>query len=275
MLENNKLLIDKACPMCKIYARGFEKIKLIDDKTVTYYQEAEPETFDKIDAKRAMNEVALVNTENGDVVYGAKAFTTILSQNRKWLNVFFDWGPIRWFIQQLYWFISYNRHVMAGPRELNASRACIPETKASYRWLYILSVALITGLILNQFSYLLADAFGVSHNNWREYLICFGQIGWQFTLLSIIRPGKKLDYLGNMSTVSFIGAILLLPVILLSQVITLNGFVLGSIFMLVVSYMLSMHYQRTKKMQLPITITAYWLLYRVGWLIVILWIELI
>ena len=67
MLKNNKLLIDKNCPMCRIYGKGFTKLKLVDDQTVIDYQTAEEKIFAQIDQERAKSEVALYDTVSGKI----------------------------------------------------------------------------------------------------------------------------------------------------------------------------------------------------------------
>lgn len=261
--------------MCQLYAKGFEKVRLIDKDTVSYYQTSEAQVFEKIDAERATSEVALVNMENGEVVYGEAAFTTILSQNNKWLKTFFQNALVAGMIRQLYRFISLNRHVITGPRIIEGSRDCTPEINGFYRWFYIIIVAMTTGLILNHFATSLFQELGWIHYGWREYAICFGQIIWQGGLLSKMSRQKRLDYLGNMSTVSLVGAFLLVPTIMLDQWIDLSASFLIVNFLFVVGIMLFMHLRRTLKLNLPVAVTLSWMLYRVIWLAVILSIAFI
>jgi len=38
MITNHKLLVDRDCPMCRAYGKAFVKFKLVDEKTIHYYQ---------------------------------------------------------------------------------------------------------------------------------------------------------------------------------------------------------------------------------------------
>lgn len=256
--------------MCQLYAKGFEKARLIDKDTVSYYQTTESAVFEKIDAERATSEVALVNMENGEVVYGEAAFTTILSHENKWLKAFFQNTLVSWVIRRLYRFISFNRHVITGPKIIEGSRDCAPEINGFYRWFYIVAVALTTGLILNNFTIQLFQELGWVHDGWREYAICFGQIIWQGGLIAHMSRQKRLDYLGNMSTVSLIGGLLLVPTLIWNHWVDLSAYFLILNFMIVVGIMLYLHFRRTSKLNLPVMVTLSWMLYRMIWLIVIL-----
>jgi len=75
-------------------------------------------------------------------------------------------------------------------------------------------VALFTGWILNSYIFHINTAFNLAHSPWRELAVCIGQVLWQGAAIYFIFREKFWDYLGNMSTVSLIGGLLLLPVLL-------------------------------------------------------------
>jgi hypothetical protein len=106
------------------------------------------------------------------------------------------------------------------------------------------------------------EEIGWSHYWWREFIICFVQIVWQGMSLYKHSQKKRLDYLGNMSTISLIGALLLAPLLILNGFIDLSAFVLIGYFMVVVSIMLVLHIRRSSQLDLPLTTTVSWVLYR-------------
>lgn len=274
MIRKHKLLIDQNCPMCQLYAKGFSKMALVDDATVCHYQTVNQEIMNQIDTERAKSEVALFNEETKQTVYGVDAFLTILQQENRILNQLFQFPPIHWVADKAYRFISYNRHVIAAVSQKAEERACVPKVHRGYRWLYIILGAVFTAVVLNQFSCLLAAQLGLNIPVYQEWLLCFGQIAWQMIAIQIIRKQKQSDYLGNMTTVSILGALLLIPLLIFDGMGTLNALQLIIYFAMVVGYMFLLHLKRSKKLQLPLSISLSWIAYRIIFLIIIISLHL-
>lgn len=107
-------------------------------------------------------------------------------------------------------------------------------------------------------------------NAYREYLICGGQILFQGLIVSMYAADKKWDYLGNMMTISFAGALLLLPIIILAQYITIPALISTLYFLAVAGLMFLEHIRRTKLLKLGWVLTATWMLYRLAVLLIII-----
>ena len=262
MLKNNKLLIDQDCPMCAAYGAGFTKFGMVDAQTVHPYQQADEAVTRQIDMDRARSEIALFDATTAQTVYGIDAMIAIVTHglpglrrllHQRWLYV-----PLR----TLYCFISYNRKVIYPAAPHPGLRNCTPPVHQTYRWLYILLVALFTGLVLNRYAALVADEWGLAHSPWREYAVCFGQVLWQGAAILAVAPRKSLAYLGNMSTVSLGGAIVLLPTLLLTAWVSVSPLVLLGYFALVVSFMLLEHLRRCRLLGLPLAMTGSWVVFR-------------
>lgn len=270
MLKNNKLLIDKDCPMCKAYGACFTQLGLIDQNTLDSYQFVDEAYAKKIDMARAKNEIALHDVNSAQTIYGLDALIHIVSHRnasfRSILHSRFIHAPLL----ALYRFISYNRKVIYPAPTTAGSRDCTPNVNGFYRTLYIIFVAIVTGIILNQLVWPINKAFGIEHFWWREYLICFGQIFWQGAVIQKIDSTKFMDYLGNMSSVSMIGGLLLIPVLVLHAYFALSPFHLLIYFMLVVGFMLLEHIRRCKLLGISLSMTISWVLYRVVILAIIL-----
>ena len=262
MLENNKLLIDKNCPMCCIYGKCFTKFGLIDNNTVTPYQTIEEDYASQIDMERAKTEIALFDSSTATTTYGIDAMIKIVANGNSTITNILHSKIIYAFLLRLYRFISYNRKVIYPTATEKGVRECVPELSQKYRWIYILTVAIFTGIILNQYAFHINTAFGLEHHWAREYYICFGQIAWQLGAIFFIRKNKALEYLGNMSTVSMIGGILLLPVLWLNSIFEFHVLGLLVAFMIVVGIMFFEHIRRCKLLDLPIWMTVSWVTYR-------------
>lgn len=263
MITNHKLLIDKNCPMCNIYGKTFKKLNMVDQDTISPYQLIGEDLTCNIDMDRAQNEVALHDTITGTTIYGLDSMIAIFSQGKNWISKSLHFPLIYVPLKQLYKFITYNRKVIAGnslsPVE---DRICEPDFNYFYRTLFILFTAVFTGLVLNAYTSNITSYFGFETPWYVEYMICFGQVLWQGIMITLWSRKYSWDYLGNMSAVSTLGGILLLPVLLLQQFIDLHSFFYIGYFMLVVGIMLFEHIRRCGNMKLGWLPTISWLTFR-------------
>lgn len=263
MLRNNKFLLDEDCPMCKIYGGAFIKFGIMDKDSITPYQVFDMSMANNIDMERATSEIALVDTKSGVVTYGIDSMIKIITHGnarfRKLLQVSFIYRILR----IVYSFISFNRKVIYIVKNSEKKRACNPPLHKAYRWTYIIFVAIVTALILNRFTDELFTQLNLVNNPYREFAVCFGQIIWQGTAIILINKNKFYDYLGNMSTVSLIGGLLLLPLLWTTSLIVVPIWLLMGYFGLVVSLMLAEHIRRCKLMGISLWATFSWVFYRV------------
>jgi hypothetical protein len=98
--------------------------------------------------------------------------------------------------------------------------------------------------------------------SYREYLVCGGQIFFQGVIVNIIAETKKWAYLGNMMTISFAGALLLLPGLVIAAFVNLPPLFYVCYFMGVAGLMFLEHIRRVKLLQLGWTLTISWACYR-------------
>jgi len=248
--------------MCGIYGRCFTNFGLIDKQTVVHYQTIEEGYVSQIDMERAKTEIALFDSSTASTTYGIDAMIKIVANGNSFLTKILHSKFIYAFLLRLYRFVTYNRKVIYPTATEKNVRECIPEINHKYRWMYILWVAVFTGFILNQYAFHINAAFGLEHNWIRELYICFGQIAWQLVAIYFFRKEKALEYLGNMSTVSMIGGILLLPILWLNSIFEFHVLGLLGGFMMVVGIMFFEHIRRCKLLGLPIWMTVSWVTYR-------------
>ncbi len=140
-----------------------------------------------------------------------------------------------------------------------------------YYIVFLFATAVFTSTVLLYYSYLLNQIIPKS-NLIREYAICFGQLFFQGTLLLIAKEKTDiiLSYLKNMMMVSFIGALLLVPLIIIDQYIQINFIIYLVYFFMVVLFMFFNHKKRIYTIQAPWWLTYTWVLYRCIVLLIIL-----
>lgn len=249
--------------MCQLYGNRFVKAGLIEESSICAYQDVPQDTQMKVDFERAKDEIAMYDVVSGETTYGLQSILKILTQKhpgwKKFLHSDFVFKPLNY----LYKFISYNRKVIAPTSSIKVSgRLCEPTFKKSYRLAYIFFVALMTAIIVNSFTAQLFPHFGWTHSIYNELMICFGQVAWQGAAAFFLLKEKRLSYLGNMSTVSMIGGILLVPFVFCLSFLDVSVFVKLPLFFVVVGIMFFEHIRRCKLLGVTLWMTASWVAFR-------------
>lgn len=270
-LKNHTILFDAECPMCRMYTKAFTTVGMLDKTGAQPYQHMPAEFCPFVDQRRAVNEIALVNHETGEVSYGIHSLFKVLGNSVPLFAPLFAFRPFVWLMTKAYAFVSYNRKVIIPEDRSAGSFALQPDFKLHYRIAYLIFTWFFTGLILTKYAVLLKDAMPVG-SPYREYLICGGQVVFQGLIISLVNREKRWEYLGNMMTISFAGALLLLPVVLLSGVFTFPVQFCVLYFLGVAGLMFLEHIRRTGLLGIGYILTMSWVLYRIA---VLLWIFLV
>lgn len=260
-LPNHTLVYDSDCPMCDLYTLSFISAGMLDDNGRVKYGCAKvPASFDN---ERARNEIALVDYETGTVTYGLDSLVKVLGHSYPGLKTIAGFPPVRCFLRGLYSFISYNRKVIAPPSEFERRGSCTPTYHTGYRVAYIVFAWLVTSFILTSYASHLVPLITPGSNG-REFLICGGQIVFQMVFVRFMTRDRLMHYIGNMMTVSLIGALLLVPML-----IAANAFALVDVwwfvvwFMMIVTFMLFIHWKRVKMLGLSEMATVTFIAYQV------------
>lgn len=261
-LQNNVILYDEDCPLCQVYTSGFLKTNMLDQNGRKPFHKISSEEEDFIDINRASNEIALVDTETKTVTYGIDSLLKVLGHSFPWIEKIGQFKPVKYGLKKLYSFISYNRKVII-PSTPNAETKlqCVPSFNVTYRLLYILFSSLVTILVLFNFSESISILPQSSIG--RETVLTFGQIVFQFLFLINYNKKDRLNYIGNLMTVSLMGSLLLIPLLIVNSIINLSEWVLLISFGGIVITMFIEHYRRVKLLQLPYYLSYTWVLYRV------------
>lgn len=268
-LKNHLILFDAECPMCRIYTQVFVESGMLDNDGRTAYQELPAQACPMLDRQRAVNEIALVNQETGEVTYGVESLFKVFATSFPVLKPLLLFRPFVWLMSKIYAFIAFNRRVIIPAPVADNSFELQPTFKLNYRVAYLFVTWLLTAIVLSAYARLMPGLLPEG-SAYREYLICGGQIFFQGTIISVIHKNKRWDYLGNMMSISFGGALLLLPVLLLAQWFNLHPLFCAIWIMAVAGLMLLEHIRRSKLLKLGWMLTISWVLYRILVLLFIL-----
>lgn len=268
ILKNHMILFDAECPMCRVYTQAFVKTGMLDHNGRSAYQdEAHAGTCPVYDRQRAVNEIALIDLESGEVTYGVKSLFKIIANTWPVFTPLFAFKPFIWLMSKVYAFISYNRRVIIPAAETGFEYQ--PTFKLHYRLLYLLFTWFCTGFILTTYAHLLVGLVPLG-NPYREYLICGGQIIFQGAAICSFDRRNLWTYLGNMMTISFAGSLLLLIGLAVSHFFQFGPAVYTLYFMAVAGLMFLEHIRRTQLLGLGWVLTITWVTYRIVLLLLIL-----
>lgn len=251
--------------MCRLYTKAFIRCGMMGEGGRAAYNEVHLHSFSQLDPGRARNEIALVNTNTGQVTYGLDSLLHIIGNSFPLLEKAGRFPPLYFLFRKLYAFISYNRKQIIPKREMPGTVACTPDFNRTYRIAYILFTAIISSIVLSRYSIKLGTYLPQQGHLLRELLVCFGQIAWQSIWLTSALGKAYWDYIGNMMSVSLIGSLLLFPMLMFS----VSPALALVYFMIVVSMMLAEHYRRCTILNIGIRPSISWVLYRVLVLIII------
>jgi hypothetical protein len=266
-LPNHTLVYDSECPMCDLYTKGFINAGMLDtDGRIAYGCALVPASFSN---DRARDEIALIDYNTGTVTYGLDSLIKIISHSFPSLGRGLQSAAIHWPLTILYSFISYNRKVIAPSQAFERRGSCTPSYHTGYRITYVVFAWLITSVVLANYTPTLQPIVPGS-SFLREFLICGGQVIFQMVIVRLMTRDKVLHYIGNMMTVSLIGALLLLPMLALTHVVNIPPVASLAWFTTVVTFMLSIHWKRAKMLGLPVWATVGWVCYRLLVLCIIL-----
>jgi len=265
-LKNHQILFDAECPICQTFTHAFVESGMLNSDGRTSYQELSPQACPMLDMSRAVNEIALVNQETGEVTYGIESLFKLLAVSFPILQPLFTFQPFVWLMSKLYAFIAFNRRVIFPAAHSTNSYKLQPTFRLGYRLAYLGFTWILTSITLSAYAPLLSGLVPVG-SAYREYLICGGQILFQGVIIGMIDGKKRWDYLGNMMSISFVGSLLLLPVLLLAQWLNIHPILYAAWFIAVAGLMLMEHTRRCRLLALSWKLTASWVLYRV----IVLW----
>jgi len=269
-LENYTVLYDADCPMCKLYTNTFVKTGMLSENGRASYQNMPNHVCPYVDQQRAVNEIALINNETGEVTYGIKSLFIIIGHSFPFFNPLFSSPLFIKIMSVLYAFVSYNRRIIIPLEQVSENNFTYqPTFKINYRIAYLVFTWFITSIILNSYSHLLSGIIP-SGDFYREFLICGGQILFQGLIVFSYKKEKTWEYLGNMMTISFAGSLLLLIPITLNLFANLNVVFYLIYFLVIVCLMLLEHIRRSKLLNLGWLLTITWILYRSIVLLIIL-----
>lgn len=261
-LNNHTILYDEDCPLCNAYTSTFINTKMLDEEGRKPYCKISNHEREFVDIERAANEIALVDNEKNQVIYGIDSLLKIIGFSFPVIEKIGNFTPVNYLLRKLYSFISYNRKViMPSEKKEDNNLECSPSFNIKYRLLYIVFGLLITVVTLFQFSELIEIL--PNSNYKREVVLAIGMVISQLLFLGNKDYQTQINYVGNIITVSLFGCIGLFQLMLLNQIFPLSQTVIMIGFAGTVALMFFEHKRRIQLLELPSYLSWTWIGYRV------------
>jgi len=164
-------------------------------------------------------------------------------------------------------FIEENKLVVFPPKKFKIQDFTKPHL--GWRWLYLFFAWLIVSIVLGYYGQLLVPIVP-DQGFYREFFMSAGQILFQIIFIGHLTQGRLIHYLGNMMTVSLIGALLLIPVLLFAWISHWKApWWYTGYFLSIVGVIILIHKDRVERLNLHWSITLSWVFYRILLLIII------
>jgi hypothetical protein len=221
MESNNKILVyDDACPMCVWYTGEFVECGLLTEEARKPFSTLSAETLSKINWQRSKNEIPLLDTNTGEVLYGIDAMLEVIGQRFSIIKKIGNCKPLNYFLKKLYKFISYNRKVIVAKKALPGTIDCTPDYNVFYRVLFM-SIFLIfnTLMLFPIHAGLLLKVPGYSLSVWQLQWVHIGLVGCNIIMATLMGRHRAIDYLGQINMLALITILCLIPLLMLDIIV--------------------------------------------------------
>jgi len=240
-MSSKIIIYDDSCPLCAGYTGAFVKAGFIDAAGRKNFSTITPELLCRINTEKCIDEIPVLDTETGQVWYGIDALLEILGQKIPAVKKIGTVKPVKWLLQKIYKFISFNRKVIVAPRKRAGNFDCTPHFNIPYRLLFIfvfLSFNTVMLFPLHQFviSNSLFGSTGLLQLQTAH--ACLVVINIVIALL--LKKQAGLEYLGQINMLALLAILLMLPLIAINKYTGLgnagfNSFYLGALGLFLVA----------------------------------------
>lgn len=222
-MKNKILVYDDNCPLCTWYSGAFVKCGLLPTDGRKAFSTLEATLVEKIDFDRSRNEIPLLDTENGKVLYGIDALLEILDQKIPWVKRAGNFRPVKWFLSRLYKFISYNRKVIVAKKCGTGYIDCAPDLNYFYRLLFMVLFFIFNSLMLIPVHHDVLAPLSFYHLSLAELQAAHLSLVLVNCILACtLKKSGTIEYLGQVNMLALLVILMLTPVLLLQNIFHLH-----------------------------------------------------
>lgn len=265
-LEKHTLIYDEECPLCQVYTGQFIKQGLLDKEGRTAYQTMDFDKYPFIDKKLAANKIVLLNTQTGEATYGIDSLIKVLSHQYSFIDRVSKFKWVYTFLTLLYQFVSYNRKIVA-PGPVNNKQVCTPSISLTWRILFIAFNALVVHVTVTWYFKTFLSQYLHSGMRIPDVVLFIAQIIFQGIVFKGLKQSNFYDYAGQLSFISFLGALLLgflgIGLVLLLHLGVQIGLLATVSYGIVYMFMFYEHWRRVGLYKWSKYLCVSWILFRI------------
>lgn len=210
--SNLQLLYDDHCPLCVAYTQAFVTTGLLTKEGRVQWSKIDSETWQRLDAERARNEIPLVDQTTGKVWYGIDALLELLGRRCKLIQTLGKWKPLNWVLKQLYSFISYNRRVIVAVGNPPGEADGGPTFQGFYRWCFLCIGLFINTLLMIPLSNEVLSQIVISPIPLWQWQAGHGVVVLIDIALAFTLPYRRaMEYLGQINMLALLVMLLCVP----------------------------------------------------------------
>lgn len=204
-MKNKSVIYDGACTLCIRSKNSLIRLGFVKKENAWAYQEMPDTHIHQVDYERFRNEMALIDLNGGDTLYGPEAISYLLSEKIGLLKSILSIPVFYQIFAFIYRIVSYNRTAIIAPNTKKIRCAsCEPDTPDRFRWLWIsfaLGFSLLFSLTLGLFKFSSLDDANF-------YIGTMGILGLSFWLIKWQKE-NYLELAAHAASLILYGSILL------------------------------------------------------------------
>lgn len=226
-MKNKILVYDDNCPLCSWYSSLFVRCGLLPSDGRKAFSTLDPSLLRLIDFNKSRNEIPLLDTGSGQVLYGIDALLEILGQRISFIKTVGHVQPVNWCLKKLYRFISYNRKVIVARKCGPGNIDCAPDMSYLYRVFFMLVFLVNNTLLLFPLhDVVLASIPGFSLSTLQVQAAHFSLVLINLVLAISFNKSMAIEYLGQVNMLALLAILLLMPLMLLMRYVDLPAWMI-------------------------------------------------
>jgi predicted DCC family thiol-disulfide oxidoreductase YuxK len=242
-MKNKILVYDDNCPLCQWYSGLFVKYGFLEPEGRKAFSVLDEKLLVQIDFNKSRNEIPLLDTTSGKVLYGIDALLEILDKKIPFIKSAGNLKPVKWFLKKLYKLVSYNRKVIVAKKCSAGSIDCAPDINYRYRFAFLAACLLVNTFMLFPIHYLIFSRLSYYHLSTSMLQTThFSLVIANCMLAFCFTKQKAIEYLGQVNMLATTVILLLMP-LLFVQLFYFEE-IFASIFLIAIAIFILKEYLR-------------------------------
>jgi predicted DCC family thiol-disulfide oxidoreductase YuxK len=226
-MKNKILIYDDNCPLCTWYSGLFVKYGLLEADGRRSFSDLEAALLDKIDFLKSRNEIPLLDTQSGHVLYGIDSLLEILGQKFPSIKKTGNIKPVKWILKKMYKLVSYNRKLIVAKKCSTGNVDCTPDINYLYRVLFmVLSLLFNTAMLFPLYTNVFSKLSFFNHSASELQAAHFVLVAINCTLTLSFKKETAFEFIGQVNMLALIAVLLLMPLLFICRLAVAEWFII-------------------------------------------------